>query len=290
MEFQKWSEIKKEGTFYIEVSSMSDDSGWNRWKQQIKVIKNDGNGGVFPVNIISPEPDSQFAEWKLDIMAIVSNLPNSKAKIYIDDNERAEVDVDGQWNFTYTIPNIPLWKHTLRIDIPDANGDIKWQSNTINFYIIENSNSWIKDVEVNPENWLVVWDQTTITVLADEMIESIKMKLSDRPDKNLVMEKEANWQFSYNVYLDKWGWIDISLETSASNNAVINSYPSVKQFFVLEEPEIGEIRTETDINWQTAVVSWEILNWEPVTSYKLNYRAWDWIDTRTLWPYSWGRR
>ena len=283
VEFQRGLSIKKEGTFYIEVSNMFDDSGWNRWKQQINVIKDNGNNNTFPISIISPEPDSQFIEWKLNIIATVSNLPNSKAKIYIDDNERADVDVDWQWNFTYTIPNIPLWKHTLRIDIPDASGNIKWQSDTISFYIVENSNSWIKDIKVNPENWLVVWDQTTISVFADEMIESIKMKLSDRPDKDLVMEKEANGEFSYNVYLEKWGWIDISLETSASNNAIINSYPSVKQFFVLDEPEIGEIKTETDINWQTAVVSWEILNWEPVTSYKLNYRAWDWDEIYWSW-------
>ena len=38
-EFQKWLEIKKDGTFYIEVQDLNDDSEKVLWRQLIHVIK-----------------------------------------------------------------------------------------------------------------------------------------------------------------------------------------------------------------------------------------------------------
>lgn len=277
-EFQKWLTIKKEWIFYIEVSDLHDDDWKTIWKQKIKVIRNDGWNKTYHIDIITPDPEQQFTNWKLDIMASVPELPNSPAQIYIDEWTPTKVDTDYMWSITRTIWNIPTWKHTLHIEILNMDWSVKWESDKITFIMGDDSNSWIKDVKVYPEDWLIVGDQTTITVYADEMVEAIKLKLSDRTNNNMIMGKEAVWEFRYNVFLEKGGRISIDLETSASNNSVNNTYKNVKEFYVAEQPEIGEIRTDVKTEDQTATVSWEVLNGDPVSSYKLNYRAWDWSE------------
>ncbi len=277
-EFQKWLEIKKEWVFYIEISDIHDPDEKTLCKQKINVVRNDGPNNNYYINIITPEPGLQYTKWKINIIANVPELPNSSAQIYIDEWTPTKADTDYQWQIISTISNIPTWRHTLHIEILSMDWSIIWESDKITFMMVDDENSWIKDVKVYPEEWLVVGDQTTITVYADEMIEAIKLKLSDRTNNNMIMGPEGAWEFRYTVFLEKGGRISIDLETSASNNSVHNTYEDIKEFYVSEQPEIGEIRTDVRTEDQTATVSWEVLNWGPVSSYKLNYRAWDWSE------------
>jgi hypothetical protein len=46
----------------------------------------------------------------------------------------------------------------------------------------------------------MVGDKTKVTVFTDEMVESVRIDLSDRPE-SLIMSKDGLGEFSYNLYL-----------------------------------------------------------------------------------------
>jgi hypothetical protein len=57
------------------------------------------------------------------------------------------------------------------------------------------------------------------------MIETVKLRLSDRPENDsIVMSKNWIGEFSQNVFLIGTWDINLSFDTSASNNTVNNSY------------------------------------------------------------------
>ena len=207
-------------------------------------------------------------------------MPNSSALIYIDNNPAVTVKVDSSWIIYHSIPNIEAWNHTMKIEIVDAIAwTVLWISDIINFSAVENNTVSIKDVTVSPDKLLMVWDKTNITVYTDEMVESVKMKLSDRSDNDsIILTKDWVWEFSYKVYLVATWEVNITLETSTANNTKVQTHENVKQFFVNETPEVVNITTIKDEEKQTATISWEILNWEPVSSYSIKYRAWTWTE------------
>jgi len=271
-EFQKWLEIKKEWTFYIQVEDLNDPDEKILWRQEITVIKSNTAKWDYHVEIYSPLPESDIPNEKIDILGSIPELPNSKALVYIDNNPAETVNVDSTWIINYPIWNLDLWKHTLRIEIPDIDWTILWTSDKISFNVIEANNVIIKDVTVYPEKLLMVWDNATVTVLTDEMVESMKMKLSDRSNDGLIMTKDWVWEFSYKVYLVSTWDINISLETTTSNNSSTQTHENVKQIHVIDTPEIWNVKTSKDDENQTATLSWDILYWDPVTSYSIKYR------------------
>ena len=276
-EFQKWLEIKKEWTFYFQVEDLNDPDEKILWRQAITVIKNTASKWDYHIDIHSPEPDTSMTNDRLDIIAKIAELPNSKALIYIDNNPAITVDVDSSWLINYTAVNLEIWNHSLRIEVPDIDWSILWTSDTIYFTVVEDNTVWIKDVTLYPEKWLMVWDKTKITVYTDEMIESVKMKLSDRSDsEEIILTKDEVWEFSYNLYLMSTWEINISLETTKLNNSASQTYENVKQFLVSDTPEISKITTIKDEEKQIVTISWEVLNWEAVSSYSIKYRAWTW--------------
>ena len=282
-EFQKWLEIKKEWTFYIQVEDLNDPDEKILWKQQMTVIKNATPKWDYHVEIYSPQSEWSITNDKVDILANIPELPNSKALIYVDNDPWITVDVDSTWIINYSIWNMEVWRHNLRIEVPDIDWSILWTSDTIYFNVVEWISIWIKDVTVYPEKWLMVWDKTKITVYTDEMVESVQMKLSDRPDSdNLILTKDWLWEFSYNLYLTSTGDINISLETFAANNSASETHENVKKISVIETPEITNITTIKDEEKQSATISWETVNWDPITSYTIKYRAWAWT-----WNWTW---
>lgn len=276
-EFQKWLEIKKEWTFYIQVEDLNDPDEKILWKEAITVVKSTETKGNYHVDILSPQENSSITNDKIDIYASVTDLPNSKALVYIDNNPAITIDVDSLWTINYPVWNIELWEHYIRIEIPDIDWSILWTSDTVYFTVIEWSSMGIKDVSISPEEWLMVWDKTKITVYTDEMVESVQMKLSDRPDSDsLILTKDWLWEFSYNLYLVSTGEIDMSFETFANNNATSKLHENVKKIHVLDTPEIANVTTVKDEENQSATIAWEVLNWDPVSSFTIKYRAWEW--------------
>ena len=277
-EFQKWLEIKKEWIFYITVEDLN-DIDWNvLWRQAVTVVKNSSPVWDVHINVFDPKVDDVLEGDKVNILAEAPWLQNSQALIYIDNNAAIPANVDSSWIITHSINNVEVWNHTLKIEISNIDWTIIWTSDNISFTVQETNNVWIKNVTVEPEELLMVWDKTTITVYTDEIVESVKMKLSDRTDSEndgLIMTKDDLGVFSYNVYLLSTWSINISFETSSQNNSRKDLYENVKQFTVLDTPQISNVKVEKDEEKQTATVSWEILNWEPVLSYIVKYRAWD---------------
>ena len=277
-EFQKWLEIKKEWIFYIIVEDLNDPDWKELWRQAVTVVKNSSPVWDVHINVFDPKVDDILEGDKVNILAEAPWLQNSQALIYIDNNAAIPANVDSSWIITHSINNVEVWNHTLKIEISNIDWTIIWTSDNISFTVQETNNVWIKNVTVEPEELLMVWDKTTITVYTDEIVESVKMKLSDRSDSEndgLIMTKDDLWVFSYNVYLLSTWSINISFETSSQNNSRKDLYENVKQFTVLDTPQISNVKVEKDEEKQTATVSWEILNWEPVLSYIVKYRAWD---------------
>jgi len=275
-EFQKWLEIKREWVFYIQVEDLNDPDEKILWRQQITVIKNSVARWDYHIEIYSPLPEASIPGDKIDILWNIPELPNSKALVYIDNDPAISVDIDSTWIINYSIGDLALWRHSLRIEIPDMEWNIMWESDKISFTIAENGDASIKDVTMYPEKWLMVWDKTKITVYTDEMVESVKMKLSDRPQNDgIILTKDKTWEFYYDVYLISTWDVNITLETTTANNSVTQTHENVKLFSVIDTPEIWNITTTKDEENQTVTVSWDVLNWDPVTWYSIQYQGGD---------------
>jgi len=275
-EFQKWLEIKKEWIFYVQVEDLNDPDEKVLWRQQVTVIKNPTPQWNYHIEVLSPLSESTVTNEKLDILWSIKELPNSKALIYIDSKPAETVDVDSAWMINYSIPNIDLWKHSLKIEVPDMDWTILWTSDKINFSVVEWWNVKIKSVSVEPRDLLMVWDKTKITVFTDEMVEWVNMKLSDRPENDaLILTKDWLWEFSYNVYLIATWEVNISLETTTANNSISEIHENIEKFYVLDTPEIYNATFTQDPENQSGTASWDILYWDPVNSYIIKYR-WSW--------------
>jgi len=232
-EFQKWLEIKKEWTFYIEISDLNENEDQILWKQIIHVISNRPSDEIKNIEVFSPNLNENILSNKIDILASATEIPNSKATIYID------------WK---TVSSTNVWS------------------------------DWIINVTVNPENWLMVWDMTTITVYTDETVESIKLYLSDRSEnEGIIMNKIWVWQFSQNVFLVGSWEIFLSFHTSSFNNTSNNSYTNYKSIIVAESPSINNIKVNTNAEEKTANISRDTPN-NSISSYLIDWRI-EWSNT-----------
>ena len=282
-EFQRWLEIKKEWTFYIEISDLNEN--WDKilWKQLIHVIRNDSTSEVKDIDIYYPLPNTELVGDKVEIIAMADEIPNSEAIVYIDDNIVWNTMLDSNWSINYSIWNITPWQHTLSIEIPNLEWDIIWKSDKIPFTISTATEESI-EVTINPEKWLLVWDMINIFVHTDDMVESVKLKLSDRPEnESIIMNKIWVWQFSQNVQLIKSWEISLSFETSLFNNTVTHTHNQYKTISVSDVPFISKINIETDSKLQSGTISWETANDDIVSSYLVDWR----IEWSSL---SWKRR
>lgn len=282
-EFQRWLEIKKEWTFYIEIQDLNDPEDRALWRQLVHVIRNDTQQWNYHIDILSPISDSTVPGEKIEVIATVPELPNSQALIYIDDNNVWVTNTDSQWTINHTVWSVTPWRHNVRVEIPDIEWNILGTSDKVYFTSTISEDNWIKDVQVDPEKWLLVHDMVTIRVLTDEMIESVKMRLSDRPENEaFVMNKDWIWEFSQSVFLVASWEVSISLETSSSNNSLNKTYDDVKKFKVWDMPKIINVKTELDMENRTADITWEIENGE-ASSYLVNY----WFDWTNLSGEEW---
>ena len=274
--FEKGLEIKKEGTFYIEVEDFNDPEEKTLWREPVTVIRNNAPVGNSYIEVLSPIQNTTLTNEKVEIIASVPELRNSNAIIYLDDNLEGTTLTDSQWMINYVINNVTPWKHSLSIEVLDMDGITPlWSSDKIYFTTSKTTASWIS-VTVEPEIWLVVGDIVRITAYTDEMIETVKMQLSDRSEnESEVLPKIANWQFSKDVFLFNTWLITISLETSASMGSNIETFENIKEFTVLDTPVISNITTWVDSENQIATLSRDISNWT-ASSYLISYRLWDW--------------
>jgi hypothetical protein len=276
-EFQKWLEIKKEWIFYIKIEDMDNDD-ITLWTQAITVIKNIQTNKWKDIEILSPLSEETVTNNKIDILAEAKELQNSQALIYLDNNSPITTYTDSSWILQYSIWNINPWKHSLKIEIPDTiDWTILWTSNTLYFTVTTNNNLWINGITLIPETWLLLWEKTTIKVYTDEMVESVKMNLSDRnEDDSIILTKDKNWEFSHTLFLSSTWEISISLETSTANNSASQTFKDIKQISVADVPEIANITVEEDENLQTATISWDVLNWDPISWYIIKYWGNEW--------------
>ena len=281
MEFQRWLEIKKAWTFYVEVSDFNDTEDKVLWKQKVVVIKWNTWVGEHHIDILSPEQDSLLTSEKVEIFADVEWLPNSTVSVYIDEMLVSETSSDSVGMINYTIPSISQWKHTLRLECHDIEWKILWSSDKVMFTYMPQNLEWFRGITVQPENGLKVLDLIDVTVNTDEMVESVKMNLSDRSENDsIIFNKEWNWVFTQKIYLMAPWEISMDVIVSADNNTTSKTYKDVKRIYVWWAPEIGEIMTDIDDNLQTARISWEITG-GVVSWYFINY----WIDGNSA--FSW---
>ncbi len=278
-EFQKLLEIKKEWTFYIEVSELhEEDDEKILWKQIIHVIKNNSYDETKNIEIVSPVSNANLIGSKVDIIASASDLPNSQAFIYIDWTKVASANISANGLINYTIWNVNPWQHTLRIEVVDLDWSIIWKSENVSFNVSSDWSEWIKNVIIEPENWLTIWDMTTITVYTDELVESVKLSLSDRSEnESIIMNKKWVGQFIQNVFLVGSWEVFLSFNTSSSNNTINKSYDKYTSIFVLDSPSISNVKIDTNAETKTADISREAPN-NTVSSYLINWRI-EWSNT-----------
>ena len=273
-EFQKWLEIKKEWTFYIEISDLNEEGDRILWKQLIHVIGNNTINEIKNIEIVNPIPNANLVWDKLEIIWTTNDLSNSEVIIYIDDQPIWTTRADPNWVISYTVWNITAWQHSLLLEIPDLAWNILWKSDKIFFTSSPAWDSWIKEVIINPENWLMIWDMTNVIVYTDEIIESVKMKLSDRSENDsMVMNKVWIWEFNQNVRLIWSGEIYLSFETSSSNNSIIQPYNNYKKIFVDDIPSISNVKVDTYYETKSADISRESSNNSNISSYLIDWRV-----------------
>ena len=278
-EFQRWLEIKKEWKFYIEVQDLNANEDKVLWRELITVVRKKEIWELKHIDVYYPNPNASLIGEKVEIIATCTDLPNSNATIYIDNNRIAQASVALDGSISYTIPNVAQWQHELFIEIPDSDWDVIGTSDKVFFTISPAGNNGIKSVMVNPEKGLMVWDSTDVTAYTDDLIETVKMRLSDRPENDaMVMSKNWNWEFSVKVFLLGTWDVSLSFDTSASNNTVNNSYDNYKTIKVSDLPSVYNLKADTDKENRTADVTWETYNSSVVTSY---YVYW-WVEWTNL--------
>ena len=266
--FQKWLKIELEWTFYIEVEAEEDI--WNViWREPITVTKGTIQQWIIDIDILTPTQDITISDEKLQIMAQVPDLSNSNAIIYIDDIQVDTTLTDNDWLIQHVIKDVREWKHALRIEILDMDWSVVWASDTINFTMRPTSGD-DATVIVEPETWIRVGDLVKVTANTDDMVESVKIRLSDNEHSEYILTKDANWKFSSPVLLTEAWIINISLETSSARGTNVETFDNVKQITVLGTPEITNIITWANAEEQTAELSWSVLNGD-VPSYHITY-------------------
>ena len=274
-EFQKGLEVKKDWTFYIEISDLNDLDDNILWKQQIQVVKNNWTQWNYHIDILSPVQNATLTNEKVEILWHISDLPNSNVIIYIDNTIATATITDSNGLINAAIPNISEWSHSLRVEISDIEWNILWTSDTIYFTYKPQKTTGFKSINIDPENWLMVGDLVNVTVYTDEMVESVKMKLSDRSENDsIIMTKNWNGEFSQKIFLIASWDIDISIETSAANNSSTEMFNNVKTIKVSDSPEISDVKVETDWEIRKASITRSTINGS-ASSYLINYRVWD---------------
>lgn len=272
--FQKWLEIKKVWRFYIEVFDYNDDEKV-LWRQMVEVVRWGAWMWESRIEILEPAPGAVLTDENLQIIASVSELPNSNISIYIDDQLIWETSSNWEGDIYKWISNVQPWNHVLRLECHDViEWNILWLSDNVSFTYMPKNIEWFKSITVTPENGLKVGDMVKIVVYTDEMVEHVKLKLSDRGENDeAILEKEWNWIFSQRVFLVAPWEVSIDLVISSDNNSTNKTYQDVKRIYVWWAPEIWEIVTDIDEENQSAKISWKVVN--GFTSwYIVNY----WID------------
>ena len=225
-EFQRWLEIKKEWTFYIEIQDLNDNEDKVLWKKLVHVVKQGAAQDLRHIEITYPSSNANLIGEKVEVIASCPDIPNSEAIVYIDDKVMWTTKVASDWSFVYTIWNIVEGQHSLYIEIPDSAGNIMWNSDKIFFTNTSAGTNWIKNISIDPEKWLMVWDMTSITLYTDDMVESVKMKLSDRPENDsVVMNKVWLWEFNQNIWLIGSWDVSLSFNLSSSQFITLVKFP-----------------------------------------------------------------
>ena len=147
--FEKWLEIKKVWTFYIEIEDFNDPDERTLWRQEIKVIRNDITPWNFHIDILSPTQNITIPSQKIEIFASVPELKNSNAIIYLDDEIIDTTLTDSQWMINYVIKEISESRHSLKIEVLDMDWITPlWSSDKIFFTTKKNSGEWVTvDIE-----------------------------------------------------------------------------------------------------------------------------------------------
>lgn len=269
-EFQKWLEIKKEWNFYIEVSDLNDPEDKTLWKQLVQVIKNWEWAWKIHIDVLNPISNTILTTEKVEILAQAESLPNSTVLIYIDDQIFTQTTTDSNGLINHTMQNIGQWNHSLRLEISDIEWNILWTSDKIFFTYTPQDIQWFKDIKIEPENWLIVWDSIDITISTDEAVESVKLRLSDGSD-DVFLTKVWNEKFSWKTFLTSTWTINLSIDITALNNTVTKSYDDIKTITVSDLPQISNIQINTDDEKQTAEIIWDSSS-ENTWSYLISYR------------------
>jgi len=286
-EFQRWLEIKKEWKFYVEIQDINDNEEKALWRQLVTVIKEGKNKDKKHIELYSPITNANLIWEKVEVIGICADIPNSEATIYIDEKEVWKCNIWADWSFDHTVPNVTAWQHTLSVEIPNADWDIIWESDKIFFTISPSWEWWIKEVLVEPEFWLVAWDMPEVTVYTDEVIETVEMRLSDRPDDEAEsLQKIWIWEFSKRFFLYTWWEINLSFDTSAANNSVHKSYDNYKTIKVSHIPIVTWLVASTHAKEKTADIYWDVINGSIVTWYVVKW----WIDDSTLSWEDWAEK
>lgn len=274
-EFQKWLEIKKEWRYTIEVSDLMEDTVFG--KQEIIVQKQSSNQWNQAISFLNPSPNTTLINEKVEIIASAADLPNSTVLIYIDNKIVWNTTTDSIWLINYTIPNISEWNHTLQLEIPDIEWNTLWLSDIINFTYAPDNSQLFNNITINPKDWFRKNDIVNISVSTDETVESVKMKLSDKNNENIILEKGSNGLFSTNVFLESTWDMSVSLELSAANNSKIEKQDNILSFTVRWIPTINNVKIVTDPENQSADITRDTIDW-PADKYEINF----WFEENTL--------
>ena len=283
-EFQRWLEIKKEWKFYVEVQDLNENEDKILWRKLIVVTRKKWEEDVKNIKVLNPIPSASLIGDKVEVIANCKEIPNSEATIYMDGNPVGTVNVATDGSIVYSIPNVVEWQHEIYIEIPNYQWEVLWKSDKVYFTISPYWNGGIKDVILDPPTGFMVNDMVNVTVMTDDMIESVKLRLSDRPENDsIVMSKNWIWEFSQNVFLIGTWEVTLSFDTKASNN-VDQSYENLKTIQVADYPTISDLKvTEKKAEENRVDVWWNVQNWSIVSSYFVNY--WD-----AKWTLSWSSR
>ena len=283
-EFQRWLEIRKEWKFYIKVSDFIDEIEY--WETLVEVVRNIDTTPTYNFDIFTPRQDEIIITDNLEVLGNISERYNSNVSIYIDNELVSTILTESDGSVSYATTNIEVGPHILRLVASDYMWNILWSSEDIRFTYSPQEIERYKSINIEPESWLMVWDMVDVMVYTDELVESVKMNITNRQSgdsDSIFLSKVDNWTFFTNTFLNSAWDIDVSIEISASNNAVSKVYENVYTIVVYDTPEISNVIVETDDEKQTANISRTTSN-DTATSFLINYRLWDGDDAKQFDP------
>lgn len=262
--FSKWLQINKEWTYDLKVYDIIE----NKISGQTSLIVSNTQGStdIKKITVNSPTQWGIEEENMINILWSASELPQSPVEFYINKWLVHTATSNVAWEFNVYISGAVVWENILEVKIKNADWDIIWESDPINFRYENNNQDWFKEIKITPTSIINSGDIIHFNVTTINKVDSVSIKFN--AGKEFPMQKSSEWIFDKDVAMIYSGDIEISL--ILTSDGVKQEYKNIKKITVK--------------NLESGIV-WDLYSW--FNNIKIEAVNHDETRVKIIWEYKW---